>query len=508
MSRPATGKPRRRSGNERYRQGFLSQAATELREFALLLTEEPDAQESVAFELHRLAETADALELPTISRAAIDAAEELEQSGVGLRALRRVANAIRHTGGRLRFGPVCLVGITGDQARELEEDAALCCEPVYLFDDLAAFAGGLHTEQPTAVVLPAEATEAVAQLVQRENFPVLVHGPSGAWEQHAAAMSAGAHGYLPHPFRLADVTRLARWRNQPREEALFDGSAGGAFGGDVVVVGDPDAARDELVAALVQASVHVVTASDPSELSALLESGPPHAVVLSAWVAGYPALPLAMLIRSHPRSNHVPILVIGRPDDAQALRAIGVDDVMRNEAQGPAVAQRVRDRVLRMSTLPWDHDPVSGLATRLGVLGRLDGELAVASRTGHVLSVALIELDGLRTAVEAFGAGAVAAARKRVVRLFREGLRRTDVYGELSLGELVVALPSCGRSVAARRIEELAERFHAEVAREPHLANVQMLVGVADTADGLRTVAVRAERELRSVGAGKSSGRQ
>ena len=50
MSRPATGKPRRRSGNERYRQGFLSQAATELREFALLLTEEPDAQESVAFE--------------------------------------------------------------------------------------------------------------------------------------------------------------------------------------------------------------------------------------------------------------------------------------------------------------------------------------------------------------------------------------------------------------------------------------------------------------------------
>src|SRR5690348_9723168 len=94
MAKPATGKARRRGANERYRQGFLSQAAAELREFALLLTEEPDAQDSVSFELHRLAETAETLELAAVARAANDAAEELTGAGVGVRALRRVANAI------------------------------------------------------------------------------------------------------------------------------------------------------------------------------------------------------------------------------------------------------------------------------------------------------------------------------------------------------------------------------------------------------------------------------
>src|SRR6187551_2835396 len=99
MAKAAAGKARRRSANERYRQGFLAQAAAELREFALLLSEEPDAQESVAFELHRLAETAETLELAAVARAANDAADDLGAAGVGVRALRRVANAIRHTGG-------------------------------------------------------------------------------------------------------------------------------------------------------------------------------------------------------------------------------------------------------------------------------------------------------------------------------------------------------------------------------------------------------------------------
>jgi DNA-binding response OmpR family regulator len=500
MSRAATGtsgrNERRRTANERYRQGFLAQAATELREFALLLTEEPDAQESVAFELHRLAETAEALELSAIARAAADAAEELTKTGVGVAALRRVANAIRHTGGRLRIGPICVVGITGAEAEALQLDAELCCEPVYLFDDLAAFARGLHTEQPSAVVLPVEAIDAIAQLVGRESFPVLVHGgqtsegnsEAVAFEAQIAALASGAHGYLERPFRLSQLVRIARWRNQSREELA-----------EVVLVAEGDPAREELEAAFEAAGMSVQTASNPAELTPLL-GGPPHAVVLGAWVAGVPALSLAMLVRAHPRCTHLPILVTGRPDDASALRGLGVDDVMRPEAQPAQVAQRVRDRIGRMRNLPWERDPASGMPTRLGVLNLLDAELAIASRTGMVLAVSLVELDGLRTAVEAFGATALANARRRVQALFREMLRRTDAHGELAPGELLVAMPVCSRAVASQRMEEIAVRFAAETARDPQLKGVQLLVGVADTTEGLRTVAVRAERELRSGG--------
>ncbi|MEZ4237202.1 MAG: hypothetical protein R3F59_13825 [Myxococcota bacterium] len=474
----------------------MSQAATELREFALLLTEEPDAQESVAYELQRLSETAETLELSAIARAAADAAEELTKTGVGVAALRRVANAIRHTGGRLRIGPICVVGVTGEEAEALLLDAELCCEPVYLFEDLAAFARGLHTEQPSAVVLPADALEAISQLVGRESFPVLVAGPSPAEldgrapsvEPQLAALAAGAHGYLDRPFRLAEVTRIARWRNASRDEPL-----------EVLVVAEGDAAREELVGAFEAGGLSVLVSSNPSEIPGLL-AGPPHAVVLGAWVSGVPALSLAMLVRAHPRCTHLPVLVTGRPDDASALRALGVDDVMRPEAQPAQVAQRVRDRIGRMRNLPWEREPASGMPTRLGVLNLLDAELAIASRTGMTLAVGLIELEGLRTAVEAFGASALANARRRVQGIFREMLRRTDAHGELSPGDLLVAMPVCSREVALSRLEEVAMRFAAETARDPQLKGVQMQIGVADTSEGLRTVAVRAERELRSGG--------
>jgi GGDEF domain-containing protein len=489
MAKAAAGKARRRSANERYRQGFLAQAAAELREFALLLSEEPDAQESVAFELHRLAETAETLELAAVARAANDAADDLGAAGVGVRALRRVANAIRHTGGRLRFGPLIVVGASKEQEAQILADAELCCEPVFLFDDLQSFAAGLHTEQPTAVVLPAEATEAVGQLVTRENFPVLVHGPPEAWEHHAAAMQAGAHGFLVNPFTLADMTRLARWRAQASDEQF-----------EVLVLADAGEARDQLVQSLQQVGVVVVTLSDPRELAGILETGTPKAVILSAMIGGYPALPLAQLVRSHPRCNHLPILVSGRPDDPAALRAIGVDDVMRTDAQPLQAAQRVRDRVVRTQGLAWERDPVTGLPNRLGVLNLLDMELASANRTGAVLSVALLEVEGFRAAIEEHGAGTVHKVRRLLMDVFRTNLRRTDAFGELSLGELLIAMPNCAQQVALRRVESIAEVFTGRAHADPHLGSVSLAVGAADSLDGLRTVAVRAERELRGGG--------
>jgi GGDEF domain-containing protein len=488
-SKPAAGRARRRSANERYRQGFLSQAAGELREFALLMGEEPDAQESVAFELQRLADTAETLELAAVARAARDAAEEIVQSGGGLRAIRRVASAIRHTGGRLRFGPLVLIGAPADQVPSIRENAELCCEPVVLFEDLTAFTQALHTEQPSAVVLPASAIEAVGQLVSRENFPVLVHGPADAWEQHAAAMEAGALGFLFHPLELGAITRLARWRTQVLEERF-----------EVLVVADPGPAREGLVLALHQVGVVGVPIGTPAELARHLETTAPKAVVLSSRVGETPALPLAMLVRTHARCNHLPILVSGRPEDPPALRGFGVDDVMRSDAPPVQAAQRVRDRVLRMQSLAWERDPITGLANRLGVLAALDAELAHTSRSGEVLSVVLVEIEGLRTAIEVHGSPIVHQVRRVLIELFRRNLRRTDPFGELAPGELLLAMPGCVRGVALRRVERIAERFTEVVRSDPQLQSMSLLLGVADTSEGLSTVAVRAERELRAGG--------
>ena len=497
---------RRRSAQQRFRQGFLHQASERLRDFAQLLDEAPEARESVAFELRRLSETATSLHLSTIARATELAADELERVGgpperqiddtvsvplhpapEGARVLRRVANAIRHTVGRLRFGPMVLVGVAGEQAQQLRQDAEIVCEPVHLFHDLRAFAAGLHTEQPSCVVLPVQALDAVRQLATRERFPVLVHGTASDWEARLAAMEAGAQGFLLHPFRLADVTRLSRWRSHPDRT-----------GAEVLLLADPSQARDDLATAMAHVGLHVVTATDPAELSLALEAGTPRAVVLGPEVKGRPALSLVRIVRGHPRCNHVPLLVYGRPDGAALLRSAGVDDVIRQDAPPGQAAQRVVDRVARFAALPWERDPVSGLAFRLGVLDALDDELARSSRTGEVLSVGLVAVVGLREAVEAYGASAQRDARRHLTELLGEHLRRTDIYGELALGELIVALPGCDRAVATQRIEALGEAFRRRCHRDSQLMELHFIVGVADTQLGLAGVAQRAEQELRA----------
>jgi len=484
---PSDSRSRRRSANERHQQVFLVQVASSLAEFSQLLAEEPDAQDSVAYELRKMAQTAETLALQSVTRAANDAADELEQSTIGVRALRRVANAIRHVGGRLRFGPLVVVGADAAMAEQLLQDARLCCEPVKLFDDLQGFAAGLHTEQPSAVALPIAAVDAVAQLVSRERFPVLVHGPTNSWEQRAAAMAAGAHGFLAHPFALRDVTRFARWRGQPAEDVL-----------EVLLLADPDPSREALAKSMEQVGLAAVVGTDPNELAVALERGTPKAVVMGARVGGQSALTLAQLVRTHPGCNHLPILVTGRPDDPAALRNIGVDDVMRTDAQPLQAAQRIRDRILRVLSLPWERDPVSGLPNRLGVLDALDAELSKASRSGDVLSVVLVELDGLRAAHEQFGPSVLYAARQLLMRLFGRHLRRADLYGELERGELLVALPGCARDLALERVSVITDHFKEEASREMILKSIQVLMGAADTREGLSTVALRAERDLRA----------
>ncbi|MBX2797268.1 MAG: diguanylate cyclase [Myxococcales bacterium] len=459
-----------------------------LRDFAQLLTEEEEAADSVGVELRRMSDTAGTLDLEGVSRAARDAAVEIEDGVTSVRVLRRVANALRAVVGQLRFGPVVVVGLTGRPAQLLREDSELICEDVDLFPDLPAFASALHTDEPSAVVLPVEALDAVRQLSSRERFPVLVHGRSAAWLPRLRAMEAGAHGFLLEGFRLADVTRLARWRTSQQRMPF-----------EVVLLADQHAVRDALARSLERAGLVVVTASDPAELAAALQAGVPRAVVLGATVAGQSALSLARMVRGHPWCNHVPLLVWGRPEEPGLLRAVGVDDIVRSEADPDLCAQRVLDRVSRLDALPWERDPVTGMRNRLGVLDAVDAELAKASRSSSVLSLVLVALRGWQQAVETHGVSVARVVRRRLVTVLSDELRRTDIYGELAGGELLVAIPDCRAEVAEQRLRAAGETFAALCAQDRQLAELRFVLGAADTRLGLQGLAQRAERALRIV---------
>jgi GGDEF domain-containing protein len=241
--------------------------------------------------------------------------------------------------------------------------------------------------------------------------------------------------------------------------------------------------------------------SDPAELPAIVEHATPAAVVLGPRVAGHPALPLALLVRAHPRSHPVPMLVYGHPDEPAALRACGVEDVMRSDANPTLAAHRIRDRIMRLRALPWERDPRTGWPTRLGVLDAVDEALAVASRTGHALTVVLVELEGMLEVEEAYGAEAGADLRRIFRGVVADGLRRTDLRGTLGPpGSFVLALPGCDRDAAIPRVEDLRARFHERIEGDERFIGVSLAVGAADTEAGLADVGVRAERDLVASG--------
>lgn len=481
------GQERRRvdrtKANERYRHEFLTRSANELRELAALLAEEPDAGDSAAFELERLAQTAGSLDLPIVAQAANEAAGEVQQ-GAGGRALRKVAHAIRHAAGRVRFGPIVVVGLPAEDAERVRTESEQVAEPVLLYEDVSAFLHALQPDEPNVVVLPASALELVSQLVQRESFPVLVHGGHHAAEAFTAALAVGARGYLVHPVPLSEILAVARVRSQPVDEPT-----------DVLVVAGPSPERDQLLDGLRQVGLAGHAAAEPSSVLLALDEWPIKAVIVWIEVQGQPSLPYVQLVRAHPRYNHLPILVYAHAEEANALRALGAEDAMRVDVSPSQAAQRVRERIDRLLALPWTRDPASGVSTRLGVLAAIDDELARASRSGAVVTVAHLEVEGLRSTD--LDHGAVHRARRLLGEIVRRNVRKTDPIGELAIGELVVCLPGCLKGVAERRMAALAKAFATNVAADPELAGLRLAYGVADNLDGAPTVARRAEQALR-----------
>jgi len=488
MTTPAQAARRARAGQGRYQQAFVAEAAGQLHDLWRDLELDVDAAEPAAIELRRMAHTADTLDLELVSRAAIEAAEELESgSEASARSLRRVANALRHSGGRLRFGPIIVVGLYGEEADDLLRAARLCCEPVEVYPDVRAFAAALHTEEPDAVVLPVEEVDAVGQLVGRERFPVLVHAAERAFDPRLVALVAGAHAVVDRPLALREVARLVRWHSQMTEEDL-----------EVLVLADPSPLRDTLVAAIRSAGLSVRLSTDPAELPAIVEHATPAAVVLGPRVAGHPARPLALLVRAHPRSHPVPMLVFGHPEEPAALRACGVEDVMRSDANPMLAAHRIRDRIMRLRALPWERDPRTGWPTRLGVLDALDEALSVVSRTGRPLTVVLVELEGMLEVEDAYGPDAGSDLRRILRGVVSDGLRRTDLHGTLGPpGSLVLVLAGCHRDAAAPRIANLLARFDERIRGDERFVGVTLVVGAADTEAGLADVGVRAEQDLK-----------
>lgn len=123
------------------------------------------------------------------------------------------------------------------------------------------------------------------------------------------------------------------------------------------------------------------------------------------------------------------------------------------------------------------HDPLTGLLNRRAFEERLDTEFARSHRSGHPISLLLVDLDDLKAINDRFGHEAGDAALLRVAETLATGVRSTDALGARVGGdEFVVLAPETSQRAALALAHRLRESLAA--ASREHSPAVTVSVGV------------------------------
>ncbi|HEY4754045.1 MAG TPA: diguanylate cyclase, partial [Candidatus Limnocylindrales bacterium] len=126
-------------------------------------------------------------------------------------------------------------------------------------------------------------------------------------------------------------------------------------------------------------------------------------------------------------------------------------------------------------------DPLTGIANRQAVLGRLDVELARATRYRRPLAIVMVDLDHFKRLNDTHGHAAGDAVLRQVAQRLADNVRSVDVIGRFGGEEFLAVLPETDADAAA----SLAEKLRRVVAGTPvrlsdgHEVTVTLSAGVA-----------------------------
>jgi adenylate cyclase len=189
---------------------------------------------------------------------------------------------------------------------------------------------------------------------------VIVVGPAEA--DRAAAMAAGADGFLPVPFADADV--LAALRVTERDQRR------------ILLVDDSPLIHRHTAPILEEAGYHVTSAADAAEALARFAERAPDLVITDVEMPGMDGYALCKAIKQ--RAPHVPVLICSTLGDAADLARgfdAGADDYLVKPAAPEELLTRVRalfpmpggrERILVVDDSPAQRHYVSDCLVRQG----------------------------------------------------------------------------------------------------------------------------------------------
>lgn len=227
----------------------------------------------------------------------------------------------------------------------------------------------------------------------------------------------------------------------------------------ILFLGDGRPAEELLDEVRAEATIETATSLD--EALRLLDDSEFDVVVVDLTAAAT-ADPVPAIGGAAPRT---PVVVLtGEGDEAEGLRAIRAgaqDDVAAGELRGRGLMRRLRysiERKKREQALARHahYDPLTDLANRALFRERLAQALARADRTGRIVAVLWLDLDGFKEVTEGWTREqSDELIRQAGVRLHRS-VRQVDTVGRPAGDEFTILLEGLSRpeeaEIVARKI--------------------------------------------------------
>ena len=199
---------------------------------------------------------------------------------------------------------------------------------------------------------------------------------------------------------------------------------------------------------LAAAGFRLVRVADAEEARRSSTDEVPAAVLLEPSAGGDPFAAVREL-RENERSAFVQVFVFTPQDSvvrAGEAVAAGADDVFVKPGDDEEAGERIVARIARsgMQAQLALVDPLTELYNRRLLDERVPAEIARAARTGTLLSVAVLDLDGFKAINDTLGHAAGDRALVAFGRALRSSVRGYDLVGRFGGDEFVLLLPECG----------------------------------------------------------------
>jgi diguanylate cyclase (GGDEF)-like protein len=352
----------------------------------------------------------------------------------------------------------------------------------------------------------ADASMALIEELSNEAQPVpcLVLTSRGSFTDRVEVVRRGARGFLQKPMPTSQALAAAR--------ELLDRSRVDSM--TVLALDDDPLMLHVIQLVLAARNINVVPVSDSALFWDELERVQPDLLLLDVNLPDIDGIELCQVVRSDARWTDMPILFLtadSRLATMGRIFASGADDFVRKPLVGPELLMRTVSRLERLRTLRHhvDTDSLTGLVNRHKFVESTNRLLHLSDRYDQPLSIALVDLDGLRAVNDRHGHLMGDRVLRDLGTQLLASFRGEDVVGRWTGSEMIIAMYGMRQEDGVQRVADMLETFRARSfdGADGSTFNVTFSAGVVELSPVLHSLDALCRSAEDATRAAKQAGR-